>query len=144
MAALPKPADHDSLDPHAGRRFLDPTSANREQTPTLVGHGSEFAGELQCPGDLTIAGHGHGTARIGVKWSRSHIKGEVHCEHAVLAGQFSGQLHARSKVEIHNSADVQGDLHATHIAIATGAIVAANLMMSDAEAPLRFDEKRQD
>lgn len=125
------------VDAHAETGFLQrdlPRQHAQNQTPTLVGHGSEFVGQLHCPGDLTIAGQGEGVAHVEgtfVLSPNARWRGEVYCGHAVLAGHFTGRLHTLGKVEIHASAHLQGELHAGHMSIATGAVVAAAIFMVD-------------
>ncbi len=138
MSALPQPAHPTySADAHADAGLQPrnlPREHTRDQTPTLVGHGSEFVGQLHCPGDLTIAGQGEGVTYVEgtfVLSQNASWRGEVYCAHAILAGNFTGRLHTPGKVEIHASARLQGDLHVGHMSIATGAKVAATIVMTD-------------
>lgn len=115
-------------------RAPDSAASRRDHTPTLVGHGSEFVGQLHCPGDLTVAGQGEGVAHVEgtfVLSQHASWRGEVYCRHAVLAGQFTGRLHTLGNLEIHASACLRGDLHAGQMSIATGAVVAAAIFMAN-------------
>ena len=138
-------APHSATDPH--RRFLDQTAAPPPQrtTPTLVGQGSHFDGELRCQGDLSIAGSGQGKARVEGTLLLADTglwQGEIVANNAILAGQFSGHLTVSGKLEVRTSARIQGEVTAAQLAIAEGAIIEGNLQVLS-DAPIqRFVEKR--
>lgn len=124
------------------RRFLDRSTS----TPTLIGSGSRIEGELNCPGDLAIAGDVIGKGQIGGMLTLADTgswQGELVCDHAVVAGRIAGDILVRHKLEVRQTARIQGRLSAQHVAIAEGAIVEAEIIVLSGEPVQRFAEKRE-
>jgi cytoskeletal protein CcmA (bactofilin family) len=125
------------------RRFLDSGGS----TPTLVAKGSRFEGNFSCPGDTSIAGEvlGHGQIKGRLTLSDSgRWQGAVQCTDALVAGHFDGELWVENKLEIRASARLTGRISATHIAVAEGAIIEADIVVTSGTPIQRFSEKRQD
>lgn len=124
------------------RRFLD----RKSSSPTLVGFGTRFEGELHCSGDLSVAGEVLGNGQIQGLLTLSDSgtwQGTVHCAQALLAGNMEGELVVAGKLEIRGSARIKGRISAQQVAIAEGAVIAADLIVLS-DAPIqRFAEKRQ-
>jgi cytoskeletal protein CcmA (bactofilin family) len=123
------------------RRFLD----RNPHSPTLISTGSHFEGQLQCGGDLAVAGTVVGTGHIGGMLSIAETgswRGDLQCVQALIAGQLHGQLLVTGKLEIRSSARLSGQISAQHIAIAEGAIVEAELTVLSGAEVQRFMEQR--
>lgn len=124
------------------RRFID----RKASTPTLVGIGTRFEGELNCAGDLSVAGEMVGNSDIQGMLTLSesgHWRGTVRCSHALLAGTLDGELVVDGKLEVRATARITGQVTARQIAIAEGAIIQGELTVSSGESIQRFVEKRQ-
>lgn len=124
------------------RRFFD----RKSSSPTLVGVGSRFEGDLTCAGDLAVSGTVVGRSQLNGTLTLSdtgHWYGEVHCAQALLAGSFEGQLVVNGKLEIRATARIQGQITAQQIAIAEGAVIAADMTVSSGAPIQRFEEKRK-
>lgn len=125
------------------RRFLDRQPAS----PTLVGQGSHFEGELRCQGDVAVAGTVRGEGQIGgllTLTDSGQWQGTLSCRQAVVAGQVEGDLIVAQQLEIRASARIRGRVTARHIAIAAGAIVEGDLIVSSGEPVRHFAEQRND
>lgn len=124
------------------RRFLD----RKTSTPTLVGVGTRFEGELNCTGDLSVAGEMLGNGRIQgmLTLSDSGVwQGIAHCAHALLAGQLEGELVVTGKLEVRATARIKGQITAQQVAIAEGAVIQADITVVSGEPIQRFAEQRQ-
>lgn len=124
------------------RRLLDRSVT----TPTLVGAGSRIEGELNCPGDLAVSGQVCGNGEVGGLLTLADTgdwQGQLHCEHAVIAGKFSGDIGVRQNLEIRSTARIQGRIAAQHVAIAEGAVVEGEVKVLSGEPVQCFAEKRE-
>jgi len=123
------------------RRLIDRQSA----TPTLIGAGSELKGELQCAGDLVVAGQVNGNASIAGSLTlaeEGHWQGTVHTGSAILSGEFHGDLVVTERLEIRKTARIRGTIRAKTIAIETGAVVDGEMAVTSGKPVVTFEEKR--
>ena len=115
-------------------------------SPTLVGLGSTFVGNMSCSGDLAVAGAVRGDAAVsgtftladGASW-----EGNVTAENALVAGQFHGTLVVAQKLEIRKTARIRAAVQARVIAVAEGAVVDGEMAVTSSEPLIRFEEKRR-
>ena len=123
------------------RRLADKVSGS----PTFLGAGSIMTGDLQCPGDLVVAGNvtgdcicqGSFTLADGASW-----EGRLQANNAVSAGQVQGSLMIAEKIEIRKSARIRGSVSARSIAVAQGALIEGDLAVTSGAAVVRYEEKR--
>lgn len=123
------------------RRLADRVSS----TPTFIGVGTRFIGELQCSGDLVVSGQVQGNGRIEgtlTLTQEGHWEGEVHAGHASVAGEVDGALTVTEKLELRTSARIRGLLKARSLAVAKGAIIDGEMAVASAADVLLFQEKR--
>jgi cytoskeletal protein CcmA (bactofilin family) len=76
-----------------------------------------------------------GTVRVGAQVLVAEgavIEGDLHTQEAVIAGQVSGAIHARERVELQATAMVAGDIHTPRISIVEGARVTGEVKMDGA------------
>jgi len=124
------------------RRLLD----RAVNTPTLVGLGTRIEGEINCPGDLAVAGAVLGNSDVGGLFTLADTgswQGQLHCENAVVAGKVTGDIAVRQSLEIRGTARITGRIAAQHVAIAEGAVVEGDLKVLSGEPVQRFSEKRE-
>jgi cytoskeletal protein CcmA (bactofilin family) len=125
----------------ATRRFLDRTPAS----PTMIGAGSVFLGNLSGAGPFVVAGEIHGDGEltgdlnvaVGGGWM-----GNIRARRAIIAGRVSGSLHVAEKLEIGHTAVIRGSVSARQVAIAKGAIVDGDIEVTSGDAIVQFEEKR--
>jgi cytoskeletal protein CcmA (bactofilin family) len=125
----------------AKRRFLDRTPAS----PTMIGAGSLFVGNLRVAGPFVLSGEVHGdgdlagdlNVAVGGGWL-----GNVRARRAIVAGSIVGSLQVEDKLEIGHTAVIRGRVSARTIAIAKGAIVDGEIEVTSGGPILQFEEKR--
>jgi cytoskeletal protein CcmA (bactofilin family) len=123
------------------RRLADKVSGS----PTFLGAGSIMTGDLQCQGDLVVAGsvtgdcicQGSFTLADGASW-----EGRLQANNAVIAGQVQGSLMIAEKIEIRKSARIRGSVSARSIAVAQGALIEGDLAVTSGASVVRYEEKR--
>jgi len=124
------------------RRIHDSTSG----PPTFVAPSVRFVGTIAGQGSFVCCGTIEGdcdidgslTLALGGRW-----KGTIKANDIIVGGSVEGNVVARQRIEIGNSARVTGSLSAKSIAVAEGAIIEADIKVTSGEAPVKFQEKRQ-
>lgn len=125
------------------RRLADRVSSS----PTFIGAGARFKGNLECDADLVVAGtvDGEGVVRGSLTLSPGgRWEGQVRAANAVIAGEVEGVVTVEEKLEIRKTARIRGAVAAPTIAIAQGAIVDGEMSATSGAAVIHYQEKRQD
>jgi len=123
------------------RRFADRVSSS----PTLIGSGSKFTGDLECASDLMVGGtvRGDGDVRGALTLSEgSRWEGEIRAGNAVIAGEVHGSVSIAEKLELRSTARIRGSLKARTIAVAKGAIIEGDMAVTSGKPVVHFEEKR--
>jgi cytoskeletal protein CcmA (bactofilin family) len=123
------------------RRFFDLHSA----APTVIGAGSVIIGDLRGDGEYVISGEVHGDGELGggLNLAATGVwNGHIRALEAVVAGKITGGLAVKGKLEIGYTAVIRGSVSARTIAIAKGAIVDGDIVVTSGEPLLEFEEKR--
>ena len=83
----------------------------------------------------------HGTVTLAKEglW-----KGTIRAENVIVAGHIEGDIIASGKVEITDSARINGTVSGEAIAVAEGAVVEGVMKTTGPAEPLEFVEKRQE
>ena len=123
------------------RRLRDQFSG----TPTFVAENMRIVGNLHGNGPVVVCGRIEGDGEIaggvqiaaGARW-----QGNLHAEHAIVAGHIEGDLIIDDKLEVGFSAVIKGRVRARSIAIARGAIIEGEMQVTGSAAPIHFLEKR--
>lgn len=110
-----------------------------------IGAGLQFQGELRGTGNylvqgaVTGVGDVEGVVALGVggTW-----KGQLTADYVQIAGKFEGDIVARSKIELGETAVVTGDLSAPLIAIAEGAEYQGSINRPRKTQVTRYRERR--
>lgn len=104
-----------------------------DQIPfSIVASDMTVTGDLETEGVIRIEGRVRGTVRVGAQVLVAQgavIEGDLHTHEAVIAGQVTGAIHARERVELQASAQVAGDIYTPRIAIVEGAKVSGEVKM---------------
>ncbi len=125
------------------RRLLDRIAGS----PTFIGAGTEFVGDMACDSDLSVGGIATGECRIkGAFLLAEHARwtGPVTATQAVIAGALTGNLTLTGKLEIRKAARIEGNIRAKTIAIARGAVVIGEMTITSGEPVVTFEERRKD
>lgn len=123
------------------RRLADRVSSS----PTLIGSGSRFTGDLECDSDLMVGGNviGDGDVRGALTLSDGgRWEGEIHAGNAVIAGEVEGSVTVAEKLELRATARIKGSLKARSIAVAKGAIIEGDMAVTSGTPVVHFEEKR--
>ncbi len=124
------------------RRLLDEIGSS----PTFVSEGSRLTGDLETGGSLVMCGTVRGDGRVGGALRMaiaSSWEGEIHARHGIIAGRIVGKLVIEEKLEIGATAVIHADVSARSIAIAKGAVIQGEVVVTSGEAVLQFEEKRK-
>jgi cytoskeletal protein CcmA (bactofilin family) len=123
------------------RRLLDRIGG----TPSLLASGTRLVGDIETPGALMLGGTVRGDGLVNGELSISveaRWQGEVHATSAVVAGQVTGAIIVSEQIEIAATAVIRGRVSARSIAMARGATIDGDVVVTSGEAILEFDEKR--
>jgi cytoskeletal protein CcmA (bactofilin family) len=112
-----------------------------DQVPfSIIASDMTVIGDLETEGVVRVEGRVRGTVRVGTQVlvaSGAVIEGDLHAQEAVIAGQVSGAIHARERVELQASAMVAGDILTPRISIIEGARITGEVKMdSNTEAQI--------
>jgi cytoskeletal protein CcmA (bactofilin family) len=104
-----------------------------DQVPfSIIASDMTVIGDLETEGVVRVEGRVRGTVRAGTQVlvaSGAVIEGDLHAQEAVIAGQVSGAIHARERVELQASAMVAGDILTPRISIIEGARITGEVKM---------------
>jgi len=123
------------------RRLADRVSSS----PTFIGSGSRFTGDLECVSDLVVGGtvQGDGDVRGALTLSEGgRWVGEIRAGNAVIAGEVEGSVSVGEKLELRSTARIRGSLNARSIAVAKGAIIEGDMAVTGGKPVVHFEEKR--
>jgi cytoskeletal protein CcmA (bactofilin family) len=123
------------------RRLLDRVGG----TPSLLASGTRVVGDVETPGALMLGGSVRGDGQVRGELSISadaHWHGEVHAISAVVAGQVTGAIVIAERIEIAATAVIRGRVSARSIAMARGATIDGDVVVTSGEAIVEFEEKR--
>jgi cytoskeletal protein CcmA (bactofilin family) len=124
------------------RRILDQIGGS----PMFIAEGCRLTGDVETSGPLVVCGavRGDGHVKGALNMStRSEWEGEVRARRAVIAGKITGRLSVEDKLEIGSTAVIRADVSARTIAIARGAIIDGEVIVTSGSSVVRFDEKRE-
>ena len=123
------------------RRFFDLHSG----VPTVISAGSVIVGDVRGSGDYVVSGEIHGDGELGGGLSLAAggvWNGYIQAQQAVVAGKITGGLAVTGKLEIGYTAVIRGSVSARTIAIAKGAIVEGDIVVTSGMPMQEFEEKR--
>lgn len=123
------------------RRLLD----RMRSSPSLLAQEVRLTGNIETSGPLLLSGHVQGNGHIGGELGigpGAHWEGDLVARSAVISGQLTGTLVVEEKLEIGASAVIRGRVQARSIAIARGATIDGEMLVTGAEPVVQFEEKR--
>ena len=108
-----------------------PTSERGEHVPNeeaVIGQGLKIAGNLECEGDIVVAGavEGEVTSRGLTVIRDATVKGTIRCETVQVMGEVEGQINA-SSVRVANTGLVVGDVYYDALGVEHGATIDGQL-----------------
>ena len=124
------------------RRMRDQSS----DKATLINEGCKIAGEITGSGNFQISGEVAGDCDVSgtVQLAGSgYWLGSIRADNIIVAGHVEGDITAKRKVEITNTARITGTVTGEAIAVAEGAVVEGVMKTTGQSEPLEFVEKRE-
>lgn len=112
--------------------YISPTT---KISGTLIGKGTyifcgELEGECDIDGPITLA--------PGSKW-----KGTLRANDVIVGGRIDGDVIAKHRIEVSDTAHIAGSLAGRSIAVAEGAVIEGDIKVTNGGAAQGFKEKRQ-
>lgn len=98
----------------------------------LLGRGSEFEGKLTFEGTVRIDGKFSGeisTNDVLVIGEGAKVQAEINAGSVVVNGEVSGNIRAKTSIELHNPARVKGNLETPQLSIDKGVMFEGNSKM---------------
>jgi cytoskeletal protein CcmA (bactofilin family) len=123
------------------RRLLDQLGGS----PSFVAPGCRVTGDVEMNGPLVVCGVIRGDGHVGGALhmaAKSEWEGEIRAKGAVIAGKIVGKLSVEDKLEIGATAVVRAQISARSIAIAKGAVIEGEVVVTSGQPVVRFEEKR--
>jgi cytoskeletal protein CcmA (bactofilin family) len=102
----------------------------------LLGRGSEFEGKLTFEGTVRIDGKFTGTIvtnDVLVVGEGAKIAAEITCGTIIVHGEISGNIKARSLVELHHPARMRGNVETPVLMVEKGVIFEGQTKMEGVE-----------
>jgi len=112
---------------------------------TLINEGCKISGEISGSGDFMINGQVVGDCDVSGTVSlagNGYWQGSIQADNVIVAGHIEGDITAKGKVEITNTARITGTVSGEAIAVAEGAVVEGVMKTTGKAEPLEFVEKR--
>jgi cytoskeletal protein CcmA (bactofilin family) len=105
---------------------------------TVIGPESEVKGDVSVRGGLRLDGRIEGNVSVMnclFTGRGSFIKGEVHCQEAVIAGRVEGNVIAQGSIEVQASGAITGDVTCRNLILDHDAFLDGRVKMSEAQEP---------
>jgi cytoskeletal protein CcmA (bactofilin family) len=123
--AAPAPAVRPRPEPVPGPAASQaPSGARRELKESIIASGLTFEGKIEGSGHVRISGRFKGDVHVDGTLSveaGAHLAGAVRAASVVVAGEIEGNIEGAQRVELHQSAVVNGDINAGSLSVAEGA-----------------------
>jgi cytoskeletal protein CcmA (bactofilin family) len=124
------------------RRISDRSNGS----PTVLAEGATFTGDFVVPGALVLSGTVKGDGDVGGTLSiarGARWEGQVRARTAVVAGELVGTLDVTDRLEVGAAAVIKGRISARSLAIARGAVIEGDILVTSGEPIVQFEEKRE-
>ncbi len=112
---------------------------------TYISSSARIEGALGGAGAFVVCGEIHGDCDINgpvTLTKEGRWVGTICADNVILAGTVEGDVIARERVEVGQSARVSGSISGVSIAVAEGAIIEGELSVKSGGTATRFSEKR--
>jgi cytoskeletal protein CcmA (bactofilin family) len=119
------------------RDELSTSPAASSDLNALLGRGSEFEGKLTFEGTVRIDGKFTGTIVTGdvlVVGEGAKISAEITCGSIIVHGEVTGNIRAKSSVELHHPAKMRGNVETPSFMIEKGVIFEGQAKMENLSA----------
>ncbi|MBE9536431.1 MAG: polymer-forming cytoskeletal protein [Proteobacteria bacterium] len=114
----------------------DAVSIETGEINAFLGKGSEFNGKLAFEGTVRLDGKFSGeifSPGILIIGESAIIKADIHVNTMILSGELTGNIDAKSRVEIHAPGKVYGNIASPVLVIDEGVIFEGSCTMKSSE-----------
>ena len=111
-----------------------PVSVKSDGAETIVGTSVKLKGNLNSSGDIIVDGSVSGELKTkGSDFVGSHanILANIKAQNVQISGMVQGNVEASDKIQITETGRVMGDIAASVLSIAPGAVFTGNSKMAD-------------
>ncbi len=118
------------------REDLSTSPASSGDLNALLGRGSEFEGKLTFEGTVRIDGKFTGTIvtnDVLVVGEGAKVSAEITCGSVVVHGEITGNVKAKTGVELHQPARMKGNIETPSLVIEKGVIFEGQCKMEGVE-----------
>ncbi|HNP34493.1 MAG TPA: polymer-forming cytoskeletal protein [Woeseiaceae bacterium] len=114
---------------------------------TLVSEGCRIIGQISGDGDFHLSGEVEGDCDLEgtvTLAKNGYWRGIIRAGNIIIAGRVDGDIIGHGRIEITNTARINGTVSGEAIAVAEGAVVEGVMKTTGPAKPLEFVEKRSD
>lgn len=108
-------------------------------TPSCLGPGLHIKGEISSDEDLRLDGKVEGSISLGgnrlTVGGSAHIRADIVAREVLVAGEVTGNVTARERVEIKKGGSVVGDLSTARLAIEDGSFFKGSIEIDTRKTP---------
>lgn len=114
-------------------KFGKNEEAGNDSAAGLIGKGVEVSGDILFSGALRVEGHVKGSlvSESGtlIVEQAARVEARIDVGICIISGIIEGNLNAKSRVEVHKTARVRGDITTPVLLVEEGAVVNGNVGM---------------
>ncbi len=104
---------------------------------STIGQSVVIKGDLSAKEDLTVEGQVEGTIELDQSvltvGPKGRVKAQVSAKTVIVMGKVNGNITATEKVQLHETASVNGDLAAPRVGIVEGATVQGHIAVQGSQ-----------
>jgi cytoskeletal protein CcmA (bactofilin family) len=106
---------------------------------TLIGKSVMIRGELSGSEDLFLDGMFEGTVKLEdsrlTVGPNAHVKADLHVRDLIVFGVVDGNVHATGRIELRQTAIVNGDIVASRLSVEESASIRGRVELTGRTAP---------
>ena len=114
------------------------TATSSDKIISIIGPGMHIVGDCHSTDTVRIEGRLEGSVRAEkavVVGEGGQVTGDIHTQDAVIAGHVKGALDVDSRLELHATCVVDGEIRAKRIRLDEGGIVNGNVSVGPKDSP---------
>ena len=109
------------------------------RTPSCLGPGIQIKGEITSDEDLRLEGKVEGPISLGgnrlTVGGSAHVRADIVAREVSVAGEVTGNVTARERIEIKKGGSIMGDLSTARLAIEDGAFFKGSIEIDTRNTP---------
>ncbi len=120
------------------------STTSTQSQRNLIGHGTEFNGDIISNGDFRIDGKIEGNIKTNGKLfigKEGFISGTIDCKNADIEGHFSGKIICKGTLNLKTTAVIEGEVYLEKLSVEPGAVFNASCSMKGVKELNKNNEK---